>query len=104
MKAIVLRALARRDVDEVIDHYLTEANTKIALGFVAALAQAGTQIGRQPAAGSPHCAHALNLPGLWFWSLTRYPYLVFYVEHRGFIDVWRVLHQERDLPAWMVEA
>ena len=104
MKAIVLRALARRDVDEVIDHYLAETNAKIALGFIAALEQAFTQIGRQPAAGSPRYAHALNLPGLRSWPLTRYPYLVFYVEHEDFIDVWRVLHQERDLPAWMMEA
>ena len=104
MTAVVLRELARRDVDDLIDHYLTEANAKVALGFVAALEQACTHIGRQPAAGSPRYAHALNLPGLRSWPLTRYPYLVFYIEHDGLIDVWRVLHQERDLPAWMGEA
>jgi toxin ParE1/3/4 len=104
VKAIVLRELARRDTDEVIDHTLSLAQTKVALGFVAALEQACTLIGRQPAAGSPRYAHALNLPGLRSWPLTRYPYLVFCVEHDDFIDVWRVLHQERDLPAWMMEA
>ncbi|ENO88947.1 plasmid stabilization system [Thauera aminoaromatica S2] len=31
----------------------------------------------------------------------RYPYLVFYVERADHIDVWRVLHGERDIPAWM---
>lgn len=104
MKRVVLRALARSDVDEVIDHCLAGTNAKAALGFVAALARAFTQIGRQPVAGSPRYAHALSLPGLRSWPLTRYPYLVFYVEHDDFIDVWRVLHQERDLPAWMMEA
>ncbi len=104
MKAVLLRELTQRDVDEVIDHYLTAAHAKIALGFVAALEQAYSQIGRQPAAGSPRYAQALNLPGLRSWPLTRYPYLVFYVEHDDFIDVWRVLHQERDLPAWMMGA
>lgn len=107
VKAVGVRELARRDVDEVIDHSLSIAQTKVALGFGAALEQAYPLIGRQPAAGSPRQAHALNLPGLRFWSLTRYPYRVFYVEHGDFIDfidVWRVLHQERDLPAWMMTA
>jgi len=35
--------------------------------------------------------------------LPRYPYLVFYVEHADHIDVWRVLHGQRDIPAWMRE-
>ena len=47
--------------------------------------------------------HELNLPGLRFWPLTRYPHLVFYVERPDHIDVWRVLHGTRDIPQWMVE-
>jgi toxin ParE1/3/4 len=39
----------------------------------------------------------LNLPGLRFWTLTRYPYLVFYVERDTHIDVWRVLQGQRDI-------
>lgn len=54
-----------------------------------------------PATGSPRYAHELNLPGLRCWSLARYPYLVFYVEHPDHIDVWRLLHGQRDIPAWM---
>ncbi|APG93160.1 death on curing protein, Doc toxin (plasmid) [Sinorhizobium americanum] len=33
----------------------------------------------------------------------RYPYLVFYREHTGYIDVWRALHARRDMPQWMQE-
>lgn len=47
--------------------------------------------------------HDLNLPGLRAWPLTRYPYLVFYVERSDHVDVWRVLHAQRDIPAWMQE-
>ena len=65
--------------------------------------QAYAHIGRHPASGSPRYAHELNLPGLRFWSLARYPYLVFYVERPEHIDVWRVLHGQRDIPAWMQE-
>jgi toxin ParE1/3/4 len=28
---------------------------------------------------------------------------VFYVERPDHIDVWRVLHGQRDIPAWMQE-
>lgn len=47
-------------------------------------------------------ATGLNIPGLRFWPLTRFPYLVFYVERDDHIDIWRVLHEQRDIPAWLV--
>jgi toxin ParE1/3/4 len=45
--------------------------------------------------------HELDLPGLRSWALSRYPYLVSYVERPDHVDVWRVLHSQRDIPAWM---
>nr|MEA2799523.1 toxin ParE1/3/4 [Phenylobacterium sp.] len=33
----------------------------------------------------------------------RYPYLIFYVERDSHVDVWRLLHAERDIPAWLQE-
>lgn len=56
---------------------------------------------RHPDTGSPRYAHALNIPGLRCWPLTRYPYLVFFMEREDHIDVWRVLHGQRDIPAWL---
>jgi toxin ParE1/3/4 len=100
-KAIVPRELANHDVDEAIEHYLTDAAEQAALGFISALEQAYTHIGRHPAAGSPRYAHELNLPGLRYWPLTRYPHLVFYIERDDHIDIWRVLHGQRDIPAWL---
>jgi toxin ParE1/3/4 len=100
-KTIVPRELANRDVDEAIEHYLSEDAEQAALGFIKALEQAYFHIGRHPATGSPRYAHELNLPGLRSWSLTRYPHLVFYIERDDHIDVWRVLHGQRDIPAWL---
>jgi len=54
-------------------------------------------------ASSPRYAHALDLPGLRCWPLTRYPYLVFYLQQQDHIDVWRVLHSARDVPAWLAD-
>ena len=102
-KAIILRELARLDIDEAIDHYLGEGAPKAALDFIDALEKAYSHIGRQPASGSPRYAHELNIPGLRFWRLTRFPYLVFYFEHGDHVDVWRVLQEQRDIPVWMNE-
>ena len=59
----------------------------MALGFIDALEQAYTHIGRHPATGSPRHAHELDLPGLRAWPLTRYPYIVFCVERADHVDV-----------------
>lgn len=93
--------MANRDVDAAIAHCLDQGAAPAAHGFVDALEQAYAYIGKHAATGSPRYAHALNLPGLRFWPLTRYPYLVFYVENDDHVDVWRVLHGQRDIAAWM---
>jgi len=102
-KQIIPRQRANRDVDEAVDYYLRDAGEKAALGFIDALDRAYRHIARHPATGSPRYAHELDLPGLRSWPLKRYPYLVFYVERDDHIDVWRILHAERDIPAWMRE-
>ena len=102
-KPVVPRELANRDIDDAIAYYLSEGAEQAAFGFIDALEQAYAHIGRHPATGSPRYAHELNLPGLRFSPRARYPHLVFYIERPQHIDVWRVLHGQRDIPAWMQE-
>jgi toxin ParE1/3/4 len=102
-KPIVLRAQARQDVEDEIDWYLEQQAEAAASGFIDALERAYQHISRQPATGSPRYGHALDLPGVRSWPLTRYPHLVFYIERADHIDVWRVLHGQRDIPARMSE-
>lgn len=87
-----------------MDCYHSEAAGTAALGFINALEQAYAHISRHPATGSPRYAQELNLPGLRAWPLARYPHLVFYVERTDHIDVWRALHSQRGIPAWMQES
>ncbi|HJV26813.1 MAG TPA: type II toxin-antitoxin system RelE/ParE family toxin [Aromatoleum sp.] len=101
VKPVVPREQANRDVDDAVSCYLNEGAESVALGFIDALEEAYTYIGRHPGSGSPRYGHELDLPGLRSWPLSRYPYLVFYVERPDHIDVWRVLHGQRDIPAWM---
>ncbi|MNQ47070.1 Plasmid stabilization system protein [compost metagenome] len=100
-KPIIPRARANQDIDDAVSYYLSEAAEQAALGFIDALERAYKHISRHPESGSSRYAHELDLPGLRSWGLKRYPYLVFYIEREDHIDVWRVLHGMRDIPAWM---
>mgnify|MGYP003441065019 FL=1 len=100
MKPLVRRKCADLDVQEAVDYYLLNAPEHV-LTFVDDLEKAYRHIQRQPGTGSPRYAHELNLPGLRFWGCKRFPYLVFYFESNEQIDIWRVLHGSRDIPAWL---
>jgi toxin ParE1/3/4 len=100
-KPVIPRALALQDTDEAIDYYLRENAPQAAYGFIDALEQAYLHIGRHPASGSARVAHELEIAGLLGWHLKRYPHVVFYFERVDHIDVLRVLHDSRDVPAWL---
>lgn len=100
-KPVVPRELANRDVDEAIAYYLDQGAPQAAMGFIAALEKAYAHLARFPQSGSPRYALELNLPGLRCWSLADYPFLIFYLGLDDRVDVWRVLHGQRDVPAWM---
>lgn len=102
-KPVIPRTRALQDIDEALDHYCAEGGQNVALGFIDALEQAYGLIALHPEAGSPRFAHELNLPGLRCWPLKRFPQVVFYMAQENRIDVWRVLHGQRDLPTWLVE-
>lgn len=102
-KPVTPRSQADRDVEHAIEYYLEQGATDAALSFIDALEAAYDQIGRHPAAGSPRYDHELNLPGLRFLPLHGFPHIVFYIELADHVDVWRVLHGQREIPSWMVE-
>jgi toxin ParE1/3/4 len=102
LKPLVRRARADRDVLDALDYYL-EVSEQAADGFVDAIDKAYAHVRRAPGTGSPRYGHELNLPGLRFWPCSRYPYLVFYVDLGDRIEVWRVLHGQRDIPRWLQE-
>ena len=102
-KPVIPRTRATRDIDEAIDFLLDNSAAQVARGFITALERAFAHISQHPATGSPHYALALNLPGLRCWPVKRFPYLIFYLERQDHIDVWRVLHSHRDIPAWLCD-
>ena len=103
-KPVVLRERANRDAEEAVDYYLREAGESTALRFADALERACAQVAIHPAPGSSRYAHELSLPSLRVWPLKRFPYLLFCVERDDHVDVWRLLHAERDIPEWLRES
>ena len=103
LKRIVPRRRAIRDIDETVAYYLKEAGEKAALGFIDSLERAYRQIrapsGERIASLRPRTRYT----GASVWPLKRYPYLIFFVERDDHVDVWRVLHAERDIPDHMRE-
>ncbi len=100
-KIVVPRERAHQDVEAAIDYFLAQGPSSIAQGFVTALQQTYTRISHYPQGGSLRYAHELNIDGLRFARLGRYPWLVFYVEQVDRIEIWRVLHEKRDIPGYL---
>lgn len=101
-KAVVLRLRAADDIDAVVDHYEREGGADLAGRFIDRVEQAIRHLGRHPLTGSLRYSYELDIPGLRSWPLRTFPYLVFYVDGPEQVDVWRVLHAARDVPAWLV--
>jgi toxin ParE1/3/4 len=102
-RPVRLRRVAAEDIDAAVDYLLAEAGRDVASRFVDAVEAALTHVGRHPHHGSLRFSFDLDIPDLRAWPLSRFPYVVFYVEREHEIDVWRVLHTRRDLPATVAD-
>jgi toxin ParE1/3/4 len=100
-KPVIPRVQAVRDMQDAVDFHFGEGAEKAALGFVDALERAFSHIGRHPCSGSPRYAHELDLPDLRSWPVARHPYLIFFLDREDHLDVWRVLHGQRDIAPWL---
>lgn len=94
-----LRAAAEQDIAGAVAYYRDEGGLDVALDFIDALEATIADLCEHPRIGTLRFAFELEIPDLRSWSLQRFPYLVFYVPDDDHIDVWRVLHARRDIPA-----
>lgn len=97
MTPLRVRPQADRDLGAALEYLLRENAPAAARQLLDEFEAALSRIAGRPGVGSPRYAHLFQ--GLRCWKLRRHPYLVFYVPHAGFIDVLRVLHAARDIPA-----
>lgn len=102
-KAVLLRERATNDIDAAVEYYVAEGGSELAGRFIDSVEQGIRHLGRHPQTGSLRYSYELDVAGLRSWPLTKFPYLVFYVDGPDHLDIWRVLHAARDVPAWLVD-
>lgn len=90
---------ALTDVEAIIDHDLAEAGVTVADRFLTALSETPVLIRQQPGIGSTRLAHVLQRPTLWVWPMHGFPYLVCYRVTDTAVEIWRIVHMSRDIPA-----
>ncbi|MFT3791732.1 MAG: type II toxin-antitoxin system RelE/ParE family toxin [Rudaea sp.] len=103
-KLAILLPRAEADIDEAAAYYALEGGQSLESRFLDAFETAVAHIVAHPASGSPRYGVELKLEQLRSWPLRQFPFLIFYLEHSDCIDVWRVLHANRDIAAWLVAA
>lgn len=101
-KPVIPTRMAAQDVENEVTWYLVDQGSEqAALGFIAEIEKSYERLAKHPHAGSPRYAYELDIPGLKFWPLERYPHLTFYIERETHVEIWRVLNGVRDIPAWL---
>lgn len=101
MKPVVWSSPARCDANDAAYWDATQGGLDLGEQFLAEVEAALAHIGRHPQLGSTRYAVPLTFHELRSWPMRRFPYLVFYIEREAQVDVWRILHAQRDIPAWM---
>ena len=98
MTDVQFTPVAAADLQEILDHYLTESGVPLAKKFENSWECALATIKSQPRVGSPRLAAALKEPDLRIWPVRGFPYLIFYLDRPAGTVVIRVLHTARDIP------
>nr|WP_245232461.1 type II toxin-antitoxin system RelE/ParE family toxin [Thiorhodococcus minor] len=96
---MLLRPLAQADIDDILAYCRAEGGPSLATAFAKQLEAALHTLATHAAIGSRRYADLLGIPGLRSWPIKRSAYLIFYVDEKEKIDIWRILHGRRDLAA-----
>src|SRR5690242_17262097 len=99
MKPVHIRPRADTEIDALAD-YIANDNPEAAARFLDAVQKTLDLLSEHPGIGSRRYAHLPLLEGLRVVGVTDFKnHLVFYLERPSYIDVLRVLHSARDIPA-----
>ncbi|WPL10808.1 MULTISPECIES: type II toxin-antitoxin system RelE/ParE family toxin [Thiorhodovibrio] len=98
-KPVIRRERSSKDLEEAADFHFAQGGEALELRFIDAIERTLQLIAERPAIGSLRYAHPLQRSGLRCFQVRRFPYVVFYVDLPDRVDVLRVLHRRRDIPA-----
>jgi addiction module RelE/StbE family toxin len=90
---------AERDVDEIWDYYAETASSETAERLLTTIFAAVARIAAHPFQGRPRT----DFRPLDLRSVRAPPYLIFYRVESDRVQIVRVLHERRDLPAALAE-
>lgn len=103
MTSVRIRPRASSEIDELAD-YIARDSTSAAMRFLDALQKTFDVIDEHPGIGSLRYAHLPMLEGLRVLAVPSFEnHLVFYIEPASHVDVLRVLHSARDIPAALLD-
>lgn len=102
-KPVVRRGQASADIGAAVTYYLDEADADLADRFIVEVESAIRAIAEAPGTGSPRFGGMLQMPGLRSRRVAGFPFLIFYFEADHRIEIWRVLHERRDLAGTLLE-
>ncbi len=103
IRGVRLRRFARRELEEIAD-FLADRNEAAALRFGAAVEDSLRRIAETPGIGHPWTAGDTLLRGVRTWPLSGYEsILIFYRPSPRGIEVMRIVHGARSLPAILEE-
>ena len=97
MKPVVRRDQASRDAWHAAFWYFEQAGLAVAERFTDALELALRHLAEHPRSGSLSTAEHVGIQGLRRWRVGQFPYAINYLDRPDHVDVWRVLHNRRDL-------
>lgn len=100
-KPVVTRHQADDDIDKAFEYYLANAGSNAAIRFIDEFEKATSHLSRFPLIGSPTAGYALAIADLRQLPIRRFPYLIFYFDFEHAVEIWRVLHSQMDIPAWL---
>jgi toxin ParE1/3/4 len=100
MKQLAIRPRALIELEEVTEFY-EGAQAGLGDRFADAIEAALLNIRSAPRSGSNRYVDLV--PGLQMCVLRTFPYLIFYFEHADCVEVIRIIHGKRDLPAVLSE-
>ena len=102
-KPVVLSDRALVDLAQIVRRYTSAASTDVARSFVRAAEDAFQHLSLFPASGSTRLDLPSDWPELSAWPLTGFPYLLFYAVNDDTINIYRILHTARDIPASLTD-
>ena len=97
MLQVLIQPEAAAGVEAAVDYYAQVASPALAERFVTEFETACVYLAERPGIGSLRFAYLLEGMELRTWSLTRFPFRLFYVVEGNVLSILGVEHESRRL-------